>query len=117
MASVMPSMSSSLAAAIARRRRRSGRSRCCEPAQIGADELALELESDEEEEDREQPVGGTCAEAEAQVPRLVAEFEVADREVGLESAAAAPLWTSARGSGIVSGCEPPSVRSRSRGVG
>src|SRR5690606_29062455 len=54
-----------------------------ELSQVAGDELPLELKSDEEEEDREQPIGRPGADAETQVPRLVADFEIPEGEVGL----------------------------------
>ena len=51
-------------------------------AQVAGDELALELEPDDEEEDRQQPVRGPGAEGEVEVERGRTDREVAQRLVG-----------------------------------
>ena len=70
--------------------RRDRHRRLPEVPQVTRDELALELEAHEEEEDREQPVRGPGAEAEVQVPRLVAHVEVPQREVALRKGGVGP---------------------------
>ena len=52
-----------------------------EPAQVTAGEFRLEFDADEEEEDREQSVGGPLPDAQPQVPGFIAELSVSDREV------------------------------------
>ena len=44
-------------------------------------EFGLQLHPDEEEEDREQPVGGPGAQAQLQVPRREADLDVSESEV------------------------------------
>ena len=48
-------------------------------AQVAGDELALELQPDDEEEDRQQPVGGPRRHAQVQMQRFGADRELRDR--------------------------------------
>ena len=70
--------------------RRDRHRRLAEVPQITRDELAFELQAHEEEEDGEQPVRGPGAEAELQVPRLVADLEVTEGEVALRKGRVGP---------------------------
>ena len=54
----------------------------CRVAQVAGDELALELQPDHEEEDRQQPVGGPRRNTQIQVQGLWSKRELGDRSVG-----------------------------------
>ena len=59
-------------------------------AQVARDKLALEFEPDQEEEDGQQAVGGPRPQAQVQVPGLVADGEVAQREVAFRRRGVGP---------------------------
>jgi hypothetical protein len=64
-----------------RRQDRQGGAACI--AQIAGDELALELQSDDEEEDRQQAVGRPRRDAQPQVQRFGADRELGHRLIGV----------------------------------
>ena len=66
-------------------------------AQVTGDELALEFQPDDEEEDRQQPVGRPRRDAQAQMQRLRADRELRDRVVGVRPRRVGPHQRRARG--------------------
>ena len=58
--------------------------------EVAGDELALELDPRDEEEEREQAVGGPRAEAEVEVQRVRADDEVTQGDVGVAATGCSP---------------------------
>ena len=79
-------------------------------AQVARDELALELQADDEEEDRQQPVGRPRRDAQMQMQRLRADREFRHRAVASATTASSPTPARRRGRG--SSSMPPTVSLR-----
>ena len=82
-------------------------------AQVAGDELALELQSGHEEEDRQQPVAGPRAQRQVQVQRLGTDGGVAQSRVGVGPRRVGPHQGDR---GRASSRAPPTVSRRSSAV-